>query len=446
MAFGKLLSDIAFSDIEQLQKNDVRESVVLEYKSQFKSGDAGRDDVLKEISAFANTFGGYLIFGIEDKGGQERGQIKSIPGVDPVPNLKQTLVQWAVEWVYPPLVDIEVSDPTPVGKQNKVCYVVHVPASMSAPHFVLEREGCYVRVGEHSMTFEPKLATLDEVLRLTDRRKAIIQHRESIVQTALTRWEARARRELDGGRQAPGILLWAVPQFPSKRLLDASELHDAACQAGVKYASPHTTTVYDTGGKACMADMDEFPWGQARWFSQQDAVVFEDPGPKPNSHLEVSAWGSVFLAQHLFREQSYRNTLRRSPHVCRPDLIVYPLLYLLFLRKLLRRIGFDAQVLGHVELRNIRGVTVKELHKTWQSSEFLDGPDYACSLADDTVSWEETLTSAKLAADADLRHFAVVAYRRLAFGVGCLDAYENPSDDKIIEWGVNFGQLDRGNM
>jgi hypothetical protein len=419
MVFGKLLSDLAFDDIEQLQRNDVRESVVLEYTSQFESGDAGRDDVLKKVSAFANTFGGYLLFGIEEKGRQGRGQIKSIPGVDPIPNLKQTLIQWAVGWVYPPLVDIEVSDPIPVGNQNKVCYVVYVPASMSAPHFLLERGGCHVRVrvDEHSMTFEPLLAKQDEIWRLTERRKALVDHRNEIIRTATKRWQDLGTPRLTMYNQpAPAILFYALPEFPAQRVIEPRGLHPLLEQAAVQHS--------------------RWAWHGCSWSAQQDTIVVRGSAGRDPSHLELTTWGSLFVAEHLFLEAAGRTGPVCSADVKRQQLIAYPALWLTFLRNLLRHIGFEAGVLVRVELRHVRGIPIQDLEPTWELSRKTEKLEHACSLADDTVWWEETLSAAQL--QSNLSRHAVAVYRRLAFGVGCRDAYERPGDDEIMQWGCGW--------
>jgi len=437
MVFGKPISDLKFEDIQELQKNDVRESVVLEYKSLFETHRQGTDETLKGVSALANTFGGHILYGIKDRGGQHSGQVESIPGLDPIPNFKQTLLEWAVRWLYPPVTDIQVSDPIPVAGGAKVCYVVHVPASMSAPHFVETRKGCYirVRVDEHSMTFEPKLATLDEILRLTDRRKAMIRRREELRRTALRRWEARGRRirrPYGTGKPVPSVLLWAVPEFPIERLIEPGGLHHALTRANVSYSLQHETYLPDVTGAPTREPIGAYPWEHSNWFSQQDAVIIEKPGFEWDSHLEVSAFGSVLACQQLAHAWKLGDKDIEGPE--RNHLIGYPLLYMLFLRNLLRALGYGGPALVRVELRDIRGVPIDHLETTWGLSECLGRPAHAKSLADDTVSWEEGVSPATLG--SDLARYAVAAYRRLAFAVGCRDAYERPDDKTILGWGL----------
>lgn len=82
MAFeGKIFDSINAEDILALQADEVSEGKILEYKRSLPGdGDEDRKEFLKDASSFANTAGGYLIFGIEEKGGVPT----SIPGIGPV--------------------------------------------------------------------------------------------------------------------------------------------------------------------------------------------------------------------------------------------------------------------------------------------------------------------------------------------------------------------------
>ena len=61
------LNQIDESAIEALKTNTVSESKTLEYKSQLPGGtDAEKKEFLADISAFANTREGDLVFGVEE--------------------------------------------------------------------------------------------------------------------------------------------------------------------------------------------------------------------------------------------------------------------------------------------------------------------------------------------------------------------------------------------
>ena len=75
---NKQLEKIGLDDLKQLQSNAVLEGKTIEYKQQLPGGaDADRKEFLADVSSFANTSGGDLIFGITE----ENGSPKSIDGV-----------------------------------------------------------------------------------------------------------------------------------------------------------------------------------------------------------------------------------------------------------------------------------------------------------------------------------------------------------------------------
>ncbi len=89
MLFRKPFSDIEYSDIEDLKKNKIAESLILDYK------DMKIDDknFVKEVTAFSNTGGGFLIYGIKET--SEGGYPESINGIDDCINLEsleQTII------------------------------------------------------------------------------------------------------------------------------------------------------------------------------------------------------------------------------------------------------------------------------------------------------------------------------------------------------------------
>lgn len=66
--FYKPLNEVNLNDLQLLVANKVKEGSQLDYKLKLpESNDKGKVELLKDISAFANTSGGYLIYGIEEK-------------------------------------------------------------------------------------------------------------------------------------------------------------------------------------------------------------------------------------------------------------------------------------------------------------------------------------------------------------------------------------------
>ena len=166
--FWKAISQIGPRDLQELLDGAAVENVRLEFKSEVPA----KDETLKKVSSFANTFGGWVVVGAQASSAD--GKIVALPGVDPQQGYRQKVVTWCFDLVSPPLT-VEVSDPIDVtGGTGKVCYVLYTAESDVAPHFLNERKGVYVRTDEFSARCEPRLADENELRHLFERRKLVL--------------------------------------------------------------------------------------------------------------------------------------------------------------------------------------------------------------------------------------------------------------------------------
>ena len=66
--FYKPLNEVDLNDLQLLVSNKVQEGTQLDYKlTEPEKNDDGKKEFLKDVSAFANTNGGYLIYGVEEQ-------------------------------------------------------------------------------------------------------------------------------------------------------------------------------------------------------------------------------------------------------------------------------------------------------------------------------------------------------------------------------------------
>src|SRR5690348_12868598 len=54
-------------DIDQMIRDQLQENIHLDYKASKAISPAARDEISKDVSAFANSDGGVLIYGVEEK-------------------------------------------------------------------------------------------------------------------------------------------------------------------------------------------------------------------------------------------------------------------------------------------------------------------------------------------------------------------------------------------
>jgi hypothetical protein len=121
--FGTALTQLTTVDLQGLLQEAAVENVRLEFKLLFPN----KEDTLKKLSSFANTFGGFMVIGAKANSATER--IEDLPGINVEPGYKQKVVQWCFDAASPPIT-VQVLDPIPAPAGNaKVCYVVYVPAS-----------------------------------------------------------------------------------------------------------------------------------------------------------------------------------------------------------------------------------------------------------------------------------------------------------------------------
>jgi predicted HTH transcriptional regulator len=64
--FGKPLNEVVQADLETLVREEVRERQTLEFKrDSYARNDEGTREMLRDISAVANAYGGDILLGIE---------------------------------------------------------------------------------------------------------------------------------------------------------------------------------------------------------------------------------------------------------------------------------------------------------------------------------------------------------------------------------------------
>ena len=97
MTFTKNLDNLEFSDIKSLLDNKISESDILDYKEcMIEDG-----ELIKHVSAFANTHGGHIIFGIKESG--KGGHPVLLNGLDPKEINKERIEQVILSNIFPRL-------------------------------------------------------------------------------------------------------------------------------------------------------------------------------------------------------------------------------------------------------------------------------------------------------------------------------------------------------
>jgi hypothetical protein len=138
---GRRLSTLTKSDLDGLIQRGVSESMYLDYKREIGLGsDENRKEFLKDVTAFANSGGGVLVYGIDelrDSAGKPTGLPGSLGGVEcgNVGQLKSVIDHLIRDGIDEPLYGSPEIAFVDVGG-GKHTILVRVPASLRAPHMV----------------------------------------------------------------------------------------------------------------------------------------------------------------------------------------------------------------------------------------------------------------------------------------------------------------------
>jgi Putative DNA-binding domain len=213
------VSKLTEADLEELVTDNAVENLRLEFKSEVPK----EDQTVKKLSSFANTYGGIMVVGAEEKD----GKVTKLSGVPLEPGYKQKLSNWCFIKFNPPLT-AEFSEPIRLAN-GQYCYVISVPESDVAPHFINGRKGVWIRTDEFTNRFRAELANENELRTLFDRRRAIRDRRDLNIQRARKRFDAHvANNYTDAGGHLGDIgtilELCVTPRFPARQLCPYADL------------------------------------------------------------------------------------------------------------------------------------------------------------------------------------------------------------------------------
>ncbi|MEK5277970.1 MULTISPECIES: AlbA family DNA-binding domain-containing protein [Paenibacillus] len=173
--FGKVTKDLNHDDIERLIQNKVMESRVLDYKQTMpKPNDAGKREILADITAMANTDGGLLIFGIQEaqEDGKNAGYPDKIIGVT-APDGTDLNVEQSKQWldsvirdgIEPRISGIEFQD---IICDTKVVFIINIPRCLQSPYMVKFSGDSKFYARSNTGKYQMDVRQIREAFSLTD--------------------------------------------------------------------------------------------------------------------------------------------------------------------------------------------------------------------------------------------------------------------------------------
>ncbi len=185
--FSKAIQLLTADDISKIVTDGIRESDTVEFKEALSGrdgpdgwhtgaervGDRARNEILREIIAFANAHGGHLVLGIEESDDHPRRAI----GIKPIPrcaDLASRIAMYCRDVIEPPLAPHPAIVPINLAGDAGVI-VIAISRSRNAPHRDLALFECHARKGDRS-----ERMTMREIQDLTlqvDRGLAQLERR-----------------------------------------------------------------------------------------------------------------------------------------------------------------------------------------------------------------------------------------------------------------------------
>ena len=222
---GVAIGDLEPKHLQALVEARAGESRVLEFKSALPGHSTeAKKEFLADVSAFANTAGGTILFGIEterDGSGRDTGVAKELVGLPGInaDSEKQRLVAMLHDGLTPSLAAHVAIRDLEVPNTGGPLIGIGVAQSLARPHMVsFQRSGKFWRRSD-SGKYQPDIAEL----------RTMFQEAESWIEDAESFRRARIAvvvEDRDSRRLQPGscVFIHVLPLGRLKRLMDLSEI------------------------------------------------------------------------------------------------------------------------------------------------------------------------------------------------------------------------------
>jgi hypothetical protein len=139
------------ADLERLISDGVSESLTLDYKRSEGLSKNKRDELCKDVSAFANSTGGRLIYGIPE---ENRVPQALDAGIDKTVITREWIEQVLNSNIQPRIDGLRITHISAETGNNQVFYVIEVPqATARAPHQAPDKK-YYKRFNFQSVAME----------------------------------------------------------------------------------------------------------------------------------------------------------------------------------------------------------------------------------------------------------------------------------------------------
>jgi predicted HTH transcriptional regulator len=140
-----------FQDIMSLIENEIEESIHLDFKeaNALEKSDGKKKEISKDVSAFANSDGGIIIYGIKEQN-HKAHSLTYINGQDFTKEWLEQTINSSIQRRIP---DLKIFVIRNSGNIHETIYIVKIPKSFEAPHLCKDKR-FYKRFNFESVAME----------------------------------------------------------------------------------------------------------------------------------------------------------------------------------------------------------------------------------------------------------------------------------------------------
>ncbi len=347
--FTKHVSELDYSDIEDLVNvRQEKEGYSLDYKLGFNNDDnlAGKD-LAKDVSSFANSYGGYIIIGVDDN-----RQIKGVESIKQRKRIDEWINQVLNSNVEPQLF---YYDPVviPIPESDKVIVVIHIPESTKKPHFANEWHNYFIRINDRSKKANHnQIRDMFEFSRnRTDEFNEFLKKRNLFEEDSSNFGLNRNSRSIFNptNEANPVIIFSLIPKYPNE---EKAELHTdefkswlqrnnqgyKPCTGSLLY---DTTKPYDVKIDGIVLKFERYQKGITSYFEVLN-----------NGYIEAG-FSNSFIQCFEMSETSQKQTC-----IFPPAILAYEMLLLGFAKRFYNYIKYYDEVLLQISFRNMLNIAI----------------------------------------------------------------------------------------
>jgi len=324
--FSKRLQDLTAEDIQVAITSQLQEGGEVEFKETLPAksgddpwikdqqhiGDRARNEILAEVIAFSNAFGGTMVLGVAETD-EKPARAKAIVPLPKCVELADRMRLQCRDCIEPQIPMLEVVG-VPIRDDGAGVVVFRTPRSRMAPHRHTITRECYVRRADRT-----EKMTMREIQDLTLQ----IERGIAAVEAEFARSAARFDQQLKaftGGRRAFGIRATGVPTVPLA--IDRLQRNPSARLPlgkifGLREGRPFdlfvpvhhvqwTPTLRGIDGKGGTSDFIAELHGRANGLVDYWLMVTLDGGPDPRGRALFPEWLMGLVVNGMCGIERYR--------------------------------------------------------------------------------------------------------------------------------------------